>query len=54
MEYEAVQDRLNPYDWRVEAIDEQAEGQVYVAIFTGPKAKERAKEYAAWKAESAQ
>lgn len=53
MEYEVIQDRLNLGDWRVEAIDHENDGQVYVSIFSGPKAKEQAQEYAAWKAESA-
>lgn len=36
-------------EWRVEAIDFEGEGCVYVACFSGPEAKERANEYAAWK-----
>ena len=34
----------NPGDWTVEAIGE--DGEIYQAIFIGPKAKERAYEYA--------
>lgn len=34
----------------VEAIDYDSEGEVYSALFYGPKAEERAREYAAWKA----
>jgi hypothetical protein len=34
-------------EWRVEAIG--PDGEVYVSIFSGPKAKERAAEYAEWK-----
>lgn len=49
MKYETVQDRLSRDDWRVEAVDCEDEGKVYVAIFTGPQAKERAEEYASWK-----
>lgn len=36
-------------DWRVEAIDYENEGIVYVTCFSGPDAEERAEEYAAWK-----
>lgn len=32
----------------VEAIDEAGEGECHVAIFSGPDAEERAREYAAW------
>ncbi len=39
----------DPHEWRVEAIDYESEGEVYVAIFTGPKARERADEYARFK-----
>jgi hypothetical protein len=53
MTYEAVQDRTNSSEWRVEAIDYESEGEIFVALFSGPKAKERAEEYAVWKNESA-
>jgi hypothetical protein len=49
MNYEVVKDRVYPHDWRVEAIDENGDGEVYVAIFTGPTAQARAQEYAQWK-----
>lgn len=49
MRYEVFEDRLTPGDWRVEAFDEQGEGQVYITMFIGPAARERAEEYAAWK-----
>lgn len=45
---EAFQDKQNQSDWRVESLDMKA-GDVYVAIFSGPLAKERAAEYAAFK-----
>lgn len=48
MEWTAFEDKRNPGDWRVEAIDFENEGAVYVAIFSGPDARERAEEYAAW------
>ena len=44
---EVVASRGVPDEFRVEAIDYENEGQVYVAIFSGPKAEERAIEYAA-------
>jgi hypothetical protein len=53
MRYEAFEDRKNPGDWRVEAINFASEGECYVAIFSGPDAQERAEEYAAWKMEPA-
>lgn len=35
--------------WVVEAIDFDNDGIVYRALFTGPSAEQRAKEYADWK-----
>jgi hypothetical protein len=49
MTYEVVESAGGPGEWRVEAIDHEGEGVVYVAIFSGPRAKERAREYAIWK-----
>lgn len=49
MKYELTASRENLDEWRVEAIDEGREGQIYVAIFSGPEARSRAKEYADWK-----
>jgi hypothetical protein len=46
MNYE-VSEAANRGDWVVEAIG--SDGEVYVALFAGPLAKERAEEYAAWK-----
>jgi hypothetical protein len=46
MEYEIKQDGD---EYRVEAINYAGDGEVYVAIFAGPKAKVRAEEYAAFK-----
>ncbi len=51
MNHEAVADRKVIGDWRVEAIDFKNEGTVYIAIFSGPNAQERAEEYARWKNE---
>jgi len=33
------------------AIDHEGEGEIYLVLFSGPKAKERAEEYASWKNE---
>ena len=46
LKYELKQSRLVG-EWVVEAIG--ADGEVYVVIFAGPEAKERAMEYLAWK-----
>jgi hypothetical protein len=49
MEYEVIEDRKFPGDWRAEAIDN--DGRCYITIFSGPNAKQRAEEYARWKSE---
>ena len=49
MEWTSFEDKQNPGDWRVEAIDFENEGAVYLTIFSGPEARERAEEYAAIK-----
>jgi len=48
MNYEAFQDKSSS-DWRVEAVDFENEGNVYIAIFSGPDAQARAAEYVQWK-----
>lgn len=49
MRFEAVKSAHSDYEWRVEAIDFDSEGECYLAVFSGPKAQQRAEEYAAWK-----
>jgi hypothetical protein len=49
MEWEVIEDQDVPGQWRVEAINYDGDGEVYVAIFSGPKARDRAEEYADWK-----
>jgi hypothetical protein len=44
LEYEVIEGVHG--EWRVEAVDDESEGEVYQVIFSGPKAKERAEEYA--------
>jgi hypothetical protein len=52
LQHKAIKDKENPSDWRVEALDSKA-GDVYVAIFSGPLAEQRAIEYAKFKNGSA-
>jgi len=49
MDWSCFADELYVGDWRVEGRDRENEGEVYVAIFSGPTARERAQEYADWK-----
>jgi hypothetical protein len=48
LKYE-VQESENQAEFVVSAIDFQNGGEVYLALFSGPRAKERADEYATWK-----
>jgi len=53
MEYELQRSRDCEFDWVVGAVnDEGGErdmGEVYLAVFSGPLAEDRAREYADWK-----
>ena len=49
MRFDVVPDPANPASWRVEAIDRNGTEQLYLAIFRGPAAEARAREYADWK-----
>ena len=40
-------DKQFPSDWHVEAIDPNS-GDIFVAVFSGPDAEQRAREYADW------
>lgn len=40
---------LIPNAWSAEAVNFAGDGEIYVAIFVGPRGRERAEEYAAWK-----
>ena len=51
MTFEVARSRGMQDEWRVEAINEQGEGEIYIALFSGPEAQSRAEEYAAWKNE---
>lgn len=46
MQVEVVERRDTPGAWSVEAIDHGSEGEVYLAVFSGPDAQGRAHEYA--------
>ena len=46
MMFEAVEDKLQPGQWRVEAFDE--EGAPEIALFIGKNSKELATDYAAY------
>ncbi len=50
VEYEAFvsRDAVDDDEWRVEGIDYDNDGQIYLTIFSGPQAKKRAKDYARW------
>ena len=52
MQYE-MKESLFKGEWVVEAINHEGDGEIYIAAFSGPEAKERAAEYAAWKQISA-
>ena len=45
--YQVAESRDYPGHWHVEAIAE--DGSVFVAVFSGPEASERAAQYADWK-----
>ena len=45
--YEVIESRSFPGHWHAESVD--SEGRVFVAVFSGPNAMERAAEYADWK-----
>jgi hypothetical protein len=47
MQYELAESREFLGTWHVEAVGD--DGEVYVAVFSGPRARERAAEYADWK-----
>ena len=53
IEYEVLEDKVTQGSWRVEAIDYGSEGEIYIAIFSGPKSKQRAEEYYLWKSRQA-
>lgn len=45
MQYEIAESKYTPGEWVVEGINHNGDGEIYVATFSGPLAKERAVEY---------
>lgn len=50
LQYEVYESEESPGDWIAAAVDDSSEGEIYLALFSGPAAEERAREYALWKA----
>lgn len=48
MRYQVERSSGTQDEWRVEAINHEGDGEIYVAIFSGPDSKRRAEGYAAW------
>ena len=49
LDIEVVERRDTPGAWVVEAINAAGDGEIYMAVFSGPAAKDRAVEYASMK-----
>lgn len=49
IEVGVIERRDAPGTWGVEAINQKGDGEIYMAIFSGPLAKDRALEYAEMK-----
>ncbi len=47
MQYE-MKASLFKGEWIVEALNEEGDGELYIAAFSGPEAEKRAVEYAEW------
>ena len=47
--YAVVEDKMQPGEFRVEAIDVNRDGDAYITAFIGPDSRARAEEYALWK-----
>jgi hypothetical protein len=48
MQPEVIEDRISPGMWRVESVNYELDGEVYLAAFSGPTAEQQAKAYAAF------
>jgi hypothetical protein len=46
MDYKIFRAADVPGDWIAGAVDDASDGEVYVVRFSGPRARERAEEYA--------
>jgi len=49
MMYEVRESEEKRGDFLAFAVDNKSHGEEYIALFSGPKARERAEEYVAWK-----
>lgn len=49
MKYEVRESRERAGDFLAVAVNEASHNEVFSALFSGPDAKQRAEEYAAWK-----
>lgn len=49
MAVEVIERRDTPGAWSVEAVDYEGDGEIYLAVFSGPESRMRAKEYARMK-----
>jgi hypothetical protein len=49
MKYQVEPSKEAPGDYVAVAINEDSRAEIFSALFSGPEAKQRAEEYAAWK-----
>lgn len=49
MKYEVLKSQENPGAYLAVASNKASQEETYLALFSGPEAKKRAEEYAAWK-----
>lgn len=47
MEVEVIQDKISFGVWRVESVNHELDGEIYVTMFSGPTARLQADRYAA-------
>lgn len=45
MQSEAIENQIVQGEWQAEVVNHEGDGEVYVTIFSGPGAEERAKEF---------
>ena len=45
MIYEIIKSQDSSDGWRIEGINYEKDGEIYVTVFSGPLAEKRAKEY---------
>jgi hypothetical protein len=49
MTYEIMPSREHQGDWIASAVNDEGDGEMYLAFFSGPRSQQRAEEYAEWK-----